>query len=94
MVSGRIQKAVLLLLLDEGQMTAQQMCQRLDAHLSAIRSALDSFAHIGCVTRQPYSEVGSQARVIYGLTKKGIDSALLIDPQALKDCERTTDEQH
>jgi predicted ArsR family transcriptional regulator len=94
MVSGRIQKAVLLLLLDEGQMTAQQMHERLDAHMGAIRGALDSFSQIGCVTRMPCSQSGGTARLMYGLTKKGINGALLIDPQALKDCERTTNEQH
>jgi hypothetical protein len=65
------------------------MHRRLDAHTSAIRSTLNGFIQMDWVTRKPCLDVGSTSRVVYGLTKKGINGALLIDPQALKDCERT-----
>ena len=88
MVSGSIQKAICLLLLDEGQMTVEQMHVRVDAHSSSLRGALDGMTQIGIATREKYCEIGSSSRVRYGLTKKGIEGALKIDPNALLELER------
>lgn len=84
MVGGYVQKVVVWLLMEEGQLTADALYALADVQFASMRRALSDLTKLGLVQHELKQEVNSRPLYHYGLTAKGIDVALELELEQVK----------
>ncbi|WP_310627063.1 helix-turn-helix domain-containing protein [Limnohabitans sp.] len=87
-MSGKayIQKSILASLLDEGTATRPQLAELIGCGTANVYTAMRELLKKGFVQRAPYTldPKSASGLPIFGLTKAGIDVALVIDPSEVE----------
>lgn len=89
MVTGRVQKTICWLLMEEGQLTGEGVHELADFYVGSLRVALDELIKKSLAQREKKIAKNGKRLWHFGLTRQGIDGAQYIERDEIQEYLRS-----